>query len=107
MLYAGIAVSMPLFGAVSSFGAASVLGVPFLLALLSFNPIVVASALALVAALGDLMPPTALAEIFTAQVAGEENYFAVLRRCIAPSVLLAVWGIAMILMSNDIARILP
>ena len=107
MLYAGIAVSMPLFGAVSSFGAASVLGVPFLLALLSFNPIVVASALALVAALGDLMPPTALAGIFAAQVAGEENYFAVLRRCIAPSVLLAVWGIAMILMSNDIARILP
>lgn len=106
-LYLGIAVSMPLFGAVSSFGSASVLGVPFLLALLNYNSVVVASALALVAALGDLMPPTALAGIFAAQVVGEENYFAVLRRCIAPSVLLALWGIAVILMSNDIARVLP
>lgn len=106
-LYAGIAVSMPLFGAVSSFGSASVLGVPFLLALLNYNPVVVASALGLVAALGDLMPPTALAGIFAAQVVGEENYFAVLKRCVVPSVLMALWGIAVILLSNDIARMLP
>ncbi|NLL36455.1 MAG: TRAP transporter large permease subunit [Fretibacterium sp.] len=105
-LYAGIAISMPLFGAVSAFGSASVLGVPFLLALLNYNSIVVASALSLVAALGDLMPPTALAGIFAAQVVGEENYFPVLKRCIVPSVLLALWGIAVILMSNDIARLI-
>ncbi|MFR5881074.1 MAG: TRAP transporter large permease subunit [Cloacibacillus evryensis] len=62
LLYAGIGVSMPLFGAVSSFGSASVLGVPFLLALLKYNSIIVAAALSLVASLGDLMPPTALPE---------------------------------------------
>ncbi len=103
LLYVGIAVSMPIFGAVSAFGSASVLGVPFLLALLQYNSIIVASALSLVASLGDMMPPTALAGIFAAQVAGEENYFKVLRTCLVPCAIVAVWGIAMILLSGPIA----
>ena len=104
ILYAGIAVSMPLFGAVSSFGSASVLGVPFLLALLKFNSVIVASALSLIASLGDLMPPTALAGIFAAQVVGEDNYFKVLKICLIPGIILAVWGIAVIVMSGTIAK---
>lgn len=103
MLYAAIAVSMPLFGAVSSFGSASVLGVPFLLALLQYNSIIVASALSLIASLGDLMPPTALAGIFAAQVVKEENYFKVLKLCIVPAILIALWGIAVIAVSGPIA----
>ncbi|SMG40251.1 SLC13 family permease [Dethiosulfovibrio salsuginis] len=105
-LYLGIAISMPLFGAVSSFGSASVLGVPFLMALLGQNEIVVAAALSLVAALGDLMPPTALAGIFAAQVVGEKNYFKVLRHCALPAVLTAGWGIAVILMAKPIAKLI-
>ncbi|EFC90658.1 TRAP C4-dicarboxylate transport system permease DctM subunit [Dethiosulfovibrio peptidovorans DSM 11002] len=105
-LYLGIATSMPLFGAVSSFGSASVLGVPFLLALLGQNEIVVASALSLVASLGDLMPPTALAGIFAAQVVGEDNYFKVLRHCMFPAVLTAGWGIAVILMAEPLAKLI-
>ena len=73
----GIAVGVPLFGAVSSYGAASVLGVPFLLAFLGQNDIMVCSALALLAGLGDMVPPTALAGIFAAHVVGEKNYFTV------------------------------
>ena len=106
VLYVGIATSMPLFGAVSSFGSASVLGVPFLLALLKFNSVIVASALSLIASLGDLMPPTALAGIFAAQVVGEDNYFKVLKLCLIPGVILALWGIAVILMSGSIAKFL-
>ncbi|MBQ7217338.1 MAG: TRAP transporter large permease subunit [Synergistaceae bacterium] len=105
-LFVGIAVTMPLFGAVSSFGSASVLGVPFLLALLNYNSVIVASALSLIASLGDLMPPTALAGIFAAQVVGEENYFRVLKLCLLPGVCVALWGIAVILMSPSIASIL-
>lgn len=105
-LYLGIMISMPLFGAVSSFGSASVLGVPFLLALLGFNSVVVASALSLIAALGDLMPPTALAGIFAAQVVDEPNYFKVLRHCLVPSLAVACWGIAVILSSNWLAQTL-
>ena len=77
VLIFGIAIGIPLFGAVSSYGSASVLGVPFLLAFLVGNDIVVASALSLLAGLGDMVPPTALAGIFAAHVVGEKNYFKV------------------------------
>lgn len=106
LLYVGIATSMPLFGAVSAFGSASVLGVPFLLALLGKNEILVGSALSLIAGLGDLMPPTALAGIFAAQVVGEENYFKVLRFCVLPAVMTALWGIAIILGAAFISGVL-
>ena len=105
-LFVGIAVTMPLFGAVSSFGSASVLGVPFLLALLNYNSVIVASALSLIASLGDLMPPTALAGIFAAQVVGEDNYFRVLKLCLIPGLIIALWGLAVIFMSPSIASFL-
>ncbi|HCZ05539.1 MAG: gluconate:H+ symporter, GntP family [Thermotogota bacterium] len=71
----GVAIGVPLFGAVSSFGSASVLGIPFLLTLLGKNDIVVASAISLLAGLGDMVPPTALAGIFAAYVVEEKRYF--------------------------------
>jgi len=107
LMYLGMATSIPLFGAVSAFGAASVLGVPFLLALLGQNEIMVGSALSLLAGLGDLMPPTALAGIFAAQVVGEENYFRVLRFCIVPAVVTAGWAVVVILNANTIMGWLP
>lgn len=103
LLYLGIAVSIPLFGAVSSFGASSVLGVPFLLALLDKDQIITAAALSLIASLGDLMPPTALAGIFAAQVVGVDNYFKVLKKCIIPALIMIAYGLFFILISNQIA----
>jgi len=87
LLYVSIAISMPLFGAVSAYGSASILGVPFVLALLGTNEIIVASALSLVAAMGDLMPPTALAGLFAAKVVEQPNYVRVLRHCLVPAAL--------------------
>ncbi|NLD97155.1 MAG: TRAP transporter large permease subunit, partial [Synergistaceae bacterium] len=107
LMYLGMATSIPLFGAVSAFGAASVLGVPFLLALLGRNEIMVGSALSLLAGLGDLMPPTALAGIFAAQVVGEENYFKVLRYCLIPALVTALWAVFVILNANTIMGFLP
>jgi len=106
LLYTGIAISMPLFGAVSAYGSASVLGVPFALALLENNPVITVSALSQLAALGDLMPPTALAGIFAAQVVGEKNYFKVLKYCILPAIITAVWCIIIIMFANTLADIL-
>ena len=105
-IFLGIAVIIPLFGAVSSFGASSVLGVPCLLAMLSRDSVVVASALSLVAALGDLMPPTALAGIFAAQVVDEPNYFKILKKCLLPALVLDVWGILVIIYSNNVAALI-
>ena len=105
-LYLGIAASMPLFGAVSAYGSASILGVPFILALISKNAIITSAALSAVAGLGDLMPPTALAGIFAAQVVGEKNYFKVLRYCLAPGLIELMMGIGVLLLSPWIEKLL-
>jgi len=103
LLYAAIAITIPMFGAVSSFGASSVLGVPFLLALLGKNQIVTAAALSLIASLGDFMPPTALSAIFAAQVVGVEKYSRVLRHLVIPSIVILAWALVFIAYSKQIA----
>jgi len=105
--YAGVSVMMPVFGAVSAYGSASVLGVPFLLSFLGQDEVIVGAALSLFAGLGDLMPPTALAGIFAAQVVGEKNYLIVLRYTALPALATAAWALAMILLANRLAAILP
>ena len=102
-LYLSIAISIPAFGAVSSFGAASVLGVPFMFALLAKDQIITATALALIASLGDLVPPTALAGIFAGQVVGEEDYFKILKACAVPAIAIALWGVAFIAWAGPLA----
>lgn len=101
LLYLGIAVALPAFGAVSSFGSASVLGVPFLLALLGKNEIITASALSFIAGLGDLVPPTALAGIFAAQVVDEENYVPILKKCLVPALVILVYGLLFIMFAKQ------
>jgi GntP family gluconate:H+ symporter len=88
-LYPLIGLSLPAFGAVSSFGAASVLGVPFTLALGTASQVIIlnVAVLSLLAGLGDLMPPTAKASIFAGQVVGEPNYMRLLKYCVLPAFL--------------------
>lgn len=105
--YAGVSIMMPVFGAVSAYGSASVLGVPFLLSFLGQDEIIVGAALSLFAGLGDLMPPTALAGIFAAQVVGEPNYLKVLKHTALPALATAAWALAMILLANRLAAFLP
>ncbi len=103
LLYLAMAISIPLFGAVSSYGAASVLGVPFLLAFLSHNQILTAAAISLISALGDMMPPTALSGIFAAKITGVENYRSVLKASIVPSALILILGVLFVASANYIA----
>jgi TRAP-type C4-dicarboxylate transport system permease large subunit len=107
LLLTAVALTIPLFGAVSAFGSASVLGVPFALALLGKDQILAVSALALVSSLGDLMPPTALAGIFAAKVLEVENYFSVLRRCLLPAAAILAVGILALAYANWVGRLLP
>lgn len=106
LLYLGIAVSMPLFGAVSAFGSASILGIPFILAMIGKNAVITSAALSAVAGLGDLMPPTALAGIFAAQVVGVKNYFKVLRLCLIPALFELVMGITVLLAAPLLDKLL-
>lgn len=100
LLYAAAGLGVPLFGAVSAYGAASVLGVPLVLAFLDTgNVIVIVSAISLLAALGDLMPPTALAGIFAAQVVGERQYGRILAVCAPLALLTIAYAVGMILLA--------
>ena len=101
--YLALAISMPAFGAISSFGSASVLGVPFLLSFLAKDQIIVAAALSLVASLGDMVPPTALAGIFAAQVVGRENYTPILKKCLIPCLIVVIWAILFIVFADQLS----
>lgn len=96
---------MPAFGAVSSYGAASVIGVPFLLVIIqntSCSDIVVAAVLAFSCCLGDLMPPTALAGNYAAQIV-ELKYSKVLKNCVIPFLVCVALAVVCILNSNALA----
>ncbi len=105
-LYVAMALSIPAFGAISSFGASSVLGVPFTLALISGNQIIVVAALSLLASVGDMVPPTALAGIFAAQVVDEPKYASILKKSFVPIVILIVYSMAFIIFSKEIGAFL-
>lgn len=106
LIYVAMAITIPLFGAVSSFGAASVLGVPFLMVFLSQNQIITGSAISFIASLGDLMPPTALAGIFAAQVVGMKDYTPILKKALVPSIIIIIYSIIVIMFSNQLGSII-
>lgn len=105
-VFAAAGLSIPLFGAVSAFGSASVLGVPFLLALLGRNEVVTTAALSLLAALGDLMLPAALAATLAAQAAGVDDRRRVLRLCVLPALAAVAVAMLMLIYSAAIGRVL-
>ncbi len=102
-LYIASCTIMPAFGAISSYGAASVIGVPFLLVMLqtgSHNDIIVAACLSFMCCLGDLMPPTALAGNYAAQIVGLK-YKPVLKNCVVPFVVCL--AVALVVLLNSTA----
>jgi GntP family gluconate:H+ symporter len=104
-LYAGIAIILPLFGGISVYGGASVLGVPFALALLGRNQIIVLSALSLIGAMGSYIPPVAFTPVVTAGLIGE-NYLAIVRRCLLPALAAILLGVVVLIFANPIAKFL-
>jgi gluconate:H+ symporter, GntP family len=103
-LYLAIAVGATGFGGVSSYGSASILGVPFILALIGKNAILTSTALSAIVGLGDLVPPTALAGIFAAQVVEEKNYFKVLRHCLVPALVILAVGLGVLIFADFLEK---
>ena len=105
-MYVAMALSIPAFGAISAFGSVSVLGVPFALAMLSGNQVLTVAALAVLASAGDMVPPTALAGIFAAQVVDEPHYTKILKKCLVPLTILIVYVMVFIIFSKPIGTFL-
>lgn len=104
--WVAMALGLPLFGAISAFGSASVLGVPLLLAMLGRNEVVTTAGLSLLAGLGDLMLPAALAATLGAQVAGMPDRGRVLRLCLLPALGAIGVAMALIVWAPQLGRIL-
>ena len=64
---------------------------------------VVLAAISLIASVGDMMPPTALAGLFAAQVTGVKKYTLILKKCIIPIVILLAWAAFFLAKSKLIA----
>ena len=99
--------ALPAFGAISAYASSSVMGVPILLALLGNNE-VVAAALSLLAALGDLLPPIAIVPSLISQATqgGAQTRGDILRRLVVPGVLLAAWAYIVLRWAPAIGRLL-
>ena len=106
LMLLGVAVILPVFGGISVYGGASVLGVPFALAMLGQNQIIVLTALSLIGAMGSYMPPVALTPVVTAKLIGEPHYAKIVKACFWPSVLAVIIGVLMIIYANPIAKLL-
>lgn len=99
-----IALIMPFFG--SAYASASVIGVPLVYVFIGKNSIVVTAALALLAALGDLMPPPSLLCAYAGQMVGEKNHFSILRKSIPLIILGLAAAILMIIFAAEIGSFL-
>ncbi len=100
-LAAGI---MPFFG--SAYASASVIGVPLVFVFIGKNEIVVTAGLALLAALGDLMPPPCLLCAYASQITGGENHFRILRLLLLPITFALAIGIGIIYFADNIAAVI-
>ena len=97
------AVIMPFFG--SAYASASVIGVPLVYVFIGKNAIVITAALALMAAMGDLMPPPSLLCAYAGQMVGEKNHFKILRSSLVPIGAAMVVGVMIILYAEDLAAL--
>jgi hypothetical protein len=104
LLYLTVAVGFPLFGGIlTSFGASSVFGIPFMLALLGRDPIIATIGLSLVATVGNLIPPTAALGKPAAIVAEyRESYMNVVRVSAVPLLIIVAAGILLIIFANPL-----
>lgn len=73
--YVSMGLTLPVFGGISAFGSASVLGGPFVMAMYtSYNSIALTCAFSLLAALGEFLPPTAMSATFASGIVEEKGW---------------------------------
>lgn len=94
---------MPFFG--SAYAAASVIGVPLVFVFIGKNEIIITSALALLAALGDTMPPPSLLCAYAGQMVKIKNHFKILKHSLLYILLSIVTAIGIMVFADSIGRI--
>lgn len=82
--YVAMAIAIPVFGAISAFASASIFGGPYVLSLVIYGAVPVACGISMLASIGDILPPIAIAGSTSAKIVGEENYINVFKQLLIP-----------------------
>ena len=73
--YVSMALTLPIFGGISAFGSASILGGPFVMAMYtSYTSVTLTCGFSLLAATGEFLPPTAMSSTFASSIVGESGW---------------------------------
>ena len=107
-LYVAMALSLSVFGGISSFASASVFGGPFVMALYGkFGYIIVASVSSLIAALGEFLPPTAMSSRLASKNLNDLEaskdgsatlgFMETTKACAIPLALTLIWGMLFVI----------
>ncbi len=92
-------------GVLVTFGAAAVLGPPYILALQDLNSIILSCGAALIMGLGCLVPPTGIGGLFAMRVVGETRYWPIFKKCLVPALFALILGLLFMIYANEIGRI--
>ncbi len=81
--YVSMALTLPIFGGISAFGSASILGGPFVMAMYtSYTSVTLTCGFSLLAATGEFLPPTAMSSTFASNIVGEKGWSKVTKAAI-------------------------
>lgn len=106
LIFLAMAISVPLLsGPLMPFGAAAVLGVPFIMATTNLDSIMVTAGLTMLMGVGALMPPTAISGQFAQNAVGVENYGAIIKKCIVPIILTMIVSVLVIVFAQQLGQI--
>lgn len=106
LMFIAAGISLPLMGGVlTHLGASVILGIPFTLAMLTGNVIVVVAALSMLCVLSQVIPPSALGGYFAQELVKEPTYGPMLAKCCIPLVICIIFSVITLYMANELAAV--
>ena len=98
-----MALAVPVFAGISAYGSASVLGGPFVMALLgTSNPIIVALEISLLTCIGEFLPPTAMSATFSCSLCEEKSYKNILKAAWIPLIVIFVYAMIFVIFVSKV-----
>lgn len=106
LMYLAMGVSLPLLGGVlTHLGASVILGIPFTLAMVSFNQIAIVAGCSILCVLAQIIPPSALGGYFAQELTGEPSYGPILKKCLVPMLVCVAFTIVELIYANQFAAL--
>ena len=99
--YISMIIALPIFGGISAFGSASILGGPYVMALIALNETIIASSCSLLAGMGELLPPTAMSANLAAKKV-DDKYLNITKAGVVPLVLTIIYAMTFVILISTV-----